>query len=48
MISVFEGGAYLLNGMRIIPDNGDASEEIKSRTGREISKEEARKGTIPR
>ena len=46
MISVFEGGAYLLNGMRIIPDNGDASEEIKSRTGREISKEEARKGTI--
>ena len=46
MISVFEGGAYLLDGMRIIPDNKDASEEIKSRTGREISKEEARKGTI--
>ena len=46
MISVFEGGAYLLDGMRIIPDNGDASEEIKSRTGREISRQEARKGTI--
>ena len=46
MISVLEGGAYLLDGTQIIPDHKDASKEIKSRTGREISRQEARKGTI--
>ena len=46
MISVLEGGAYLLDGTQIIPDHEDASKEIKSRTGREISRQEARKGTI--
>ena len=41
MISVLEGGAYLLDGTQIIPDHEDASKEIKSRTGREISRQEA-------
>ena len=46
MIKLSEGGAYLLHGMEIIPEGADAAAEIKSKTGRDVSKEEAAKNTM--
>ena len=46
MVSLLESGAYLVNGTEIIPDNGEATAAIKSKTGVEITKEEAAKNTI--
>ncbi len=46
MVTLFEGGAYLLNGTEIIPDNAEALSAIKSKTGVEITKEAAAKDTI--
>ncbi len=46
MIKLSEGGAYLLHGMEIIPESADAAAEIKSKTGRDVSKEEAAKNTM--
>jgi len=46
MVSLLEGGAYLVNGTEIVPDNGEATVAIKSKTGVEITKEEAAKNTI--
>ncbi len=46
MIQLSEGGAYLVNGTEIIPDGRQAQAEIKSKTGKEISREEAAKQTI--
>ena len=46
MIELFQGGAYLLNGTELVPDNGEAAAAIKSKIGREVSKEEAATQTI--
>ncbi|MCR5720305.1 MAG: hydratase [Lachnospiraceae bacterium] len=46
MISLSEGGAYLLNGSELIYEGNDAQAQIKSKTGKEVSKEEASKETI--
>ncbi len=46
MIQLMEGGAYLLNGMEIVPDNAEAFECIQSKTGKAVAKEEAAKNTI--
>ncbi|MDE6184814.1 MAG: hydratase, partial [Lachnospiraceae bacterium] len=46
MISVFEGGAYLVNGTEVIPDSAQALSEVKVRTGRETTKEASRQETI--
>ena len=46
MIQLFEGGAYLVNGTELIADSADAQAAVKAKTGREISKAEAAKGTI--
>lgn len=46
MIRLSEGGAYLLHGTEIIPEGADAVAEIKSKTGRDVSKEEAAKNTM--
>ncbi|MCR4850551.1 MAG: hydratase [Lachnospiraceae bacterium] len=46
MISLYEKGAYLIDGKDLIPDSGDALNEIKARTGKEITKEEASENTI--
>ena len=46
MVSVQEKGAYLVNGTEIIPDGSEALSQVKSKTGKEISIEDARKGTI--
>lgn len=46
MIELTQGGAYLLNGTEIIPDGADAAAQIKNKTGRDVSKNEAAKNTI--
>ncbi len=46
MIELADGGCYLVNGNSIIADNADALAAVKAASGREISKEEALKGTI--
>ena len=46
MIKLSEGGAYLLHGTEIVPDGAEAAAQIKSSTGREVSKEEAAKNTM--
>ncbi|MEI3211711.1 MAG: hydratase, partial [Lachnospiraceae bacterium] len=46
MVQVLGSGAYLVNGVEIIPDDEQAGVALKAKTGREISKESARKGTI--
>ena len=46
MIKLTEGGAYLVRGTEIIPDDADAGLQIREKTGREVSKEEAAKNTI--
>ena len=46
MVELYSGGAYLLNGTELIPDDQQAAAAIQSKTGKEISKAEAAKGTI--
>lgn len=46
MIHLYDGGAYLLNGAELIADNAQAQAEIKSKTGKEITKEDASRETI--
>lgn len=46
MIKLYDSGVYLLNGNEIIEDNKDALTQIKSKTGKEIDKEEASKNTM--
>ena len=44
MVNLYEGGAYLLNGTELIPEH--ESQKAAAITGKEINKEEAKKGTI--
>ena len=46
MVKVLETGAYLVNNSRIVADSSDALAEVKSLSGIETTKEEARKQTI--
>ena len=46
MIELLNGGAYLLNGSEVIADTPEALQEIKNKTGRTVTKEEAAKQTI--
>ena len=46
MIQLLEGGAYVLHGREIIPDNTDASAILKNRLGSVPVKEEAKKQTM--
>ena len=46
MINLLSGGAYLLQGQEIVEDNYDAAQIIKSKIGKEVTKEEAAKQTI--
>ncbi len=46
MIQLLNGGAYLLNGTEIVPDDAEALACIKSKTGMDVSKEEAAQNTI--
>ncbi|HKM03313.1 MAG TPA: hydratase [Lachnospiraceae bacterium] len=46
MINLENGGAYLINGVEVIKENPNALNEIKSKTGQTITKEDAIKNTI--
>ncbi|MCR4690871.1 MAG: hydratase [Lachnospiraceae bacterium] len=46
MIKLYDEGVYLVKGQEIIPDDGQAMEAVKAKTGTEISKEDAAKNTI--
>ncbi len=46
MVSVLEGGAYLINGSEIVADGPEAAREIAAKTGKKADKEEARRETI--
>lgn len=47
MITLTQGGAYLLNGAEIISDSAEAAAQIKNKTGKEVSKTEAAKAPLP-
>ena len=44
MVNLYNGGAYLINGKTLIEEND--LDKLKSVTGKDIDKEEARKGSI--
>ena len=46
MVSVLEGGAYLVNGTEVIPDSPEALAAVKAKTGKETQKDAARQQTI--
>ena len=39
MVKLYEGGAYLYQGMEVIPDGAEAGALLKSKTGKEIVKD---------
>lgn len=46
MVKLYENGAYLINGTEIVSDSNNAISEINSKTGKNINKQEALKGTM--
>lgn len=46
MINLYESGAYLINGTELIKDDAEAGKAIQAKLGREITREEASRGTI--
>ncbi|KUO73895.1 MAG: aconitase, partial [Clostridia bacterium BRH_c25] len=46
MVKLYDTGVYLLNGKEILCDDGNAAAAIKSRTGRDVTKDQAKKGTM--
>ena len=46
MINLYEGGAYLVGGSELVADSAEAVAAVKSKTGKDITKEEAKKNTI--
>ncbi len=46
MVKLYEGGVYLVNGTEMIPDGNDVINAVKSKTGKEVTKESAAKETI--
>ncbi len=46
MIKLYDSGAYLVDGNKLVPDTNGAAEQVKSLTGEEISKQEASQNTI--
>ncbi len=44
MVSLYDGGIYLVNGTEIVPEAEAA--KVKALTGKDVDREEARKGTI--
>ena len=46
MIELFKGGAYLINGKELIEDSPEALQAVKQATGKEVTKDEAKQGTM--
>ena len=46
MIELSNGGAYLVNGSELVMDHADALQEVKAKTGKTVTKQEAAEGTM--
>ena len=46
MVTLLQGGAYLVNGEKIVEDGPEAAAALKAETGKEITQKEAAKNTI--
>ncbi len=46
MVKLLKSGAYLINGREIIEDKANVLEEVKAKTGKKTTKEEAKRETI--
>ena len=46
MITLSQGGAYLIGGERIVEDSAQAHAEVESLTGKSVTKEEAKRETM--
>ena len=46
MISTLENGAWLLNGVELIEDSGNAAEAVAAKSGKSADKAAAKQGTI--
>ena len=46
MIKLHDGGVYLVDGVKLVEDGGQALAAIQAETGKAVTKEEALKGTI--
>ena len=42
MVELYEGGAYLVGGKELVKDSAEAISAIKSMTGKDVTKEEAK------
>ena len=42
MVELLNGGAFLVNGNEIIPDSAEALAAVESKTGKKVTKEEAK------
>ena len=42
MVELFDTGAYLLHGQELVADNAEAAAALRAKTGKEISKEDAK------
>ena len=45
-MNLYKEGAYLLNGKDFVVDSADAAREVAAKTGKNVSKEEAKQNTI--
>ena len=46
MVTLYDGGAYLVNGTELIPDGPEQEAELRAKAGAAVSKEEASKNTM--
>ncbi len=46
MIKLYDGGVYLVDGVKIVEDNADAAAALNAECGKVFAKEEAAKGTM--
>lgn len=46
MIKLYDTGVYLVDGKDIVPDGADAAAAVAQMTGRKVSKDQAKQGTI--
>lgn len=44
MVKLYDGGAFLVNGTELVPEQ--EAEKLVALTGKNVTKEEAKKGTI--
>ena len=45
-MKLYEQGAYLVQGGDVVIDTADASKEVAAKTGKSVTKQDAKQGTI--